>query len=286
MRMLDIHLLTLTLAASLGCYTKSASYLQAISNKSHLPTRCTHAPIRLDGSSRRNSRKRSASTWKLSSWVFGMSLSRLRVILSLIIHQTSSNFYRDTVDSVGLIPKRLPFTTSNTIVRTFRHAVSLDERRAKFKANLWNRPRAGEAKYGSKSTTTMRAPTSLGAAGGSAQVHQQTTSFDDYPNNSYSNVNLKDFILKQGQWNSPCLPYSSTNNMKSGDAKENGDNPKDGNKNSNLLDHSHSQKGRKKEAVGHRDLNTLERMYSEKGEKMTDVDEVWFAVRVIYLFFP
>lgn len=55
---------------------------------------------------------------------------------------------RDTVDSVGIIPKRLPFTTSNTIVRTFRHAVSLDERRAKFKANLWNRPTAFEAKLG------------------------------------------------------------------------------------------------------------------------------------------
>ncbi|KAF4596087.1 hypothetical protein EYR38_007461 [Pleurotus pulmonarius] len=46
----------------------------------------------------------------------------------------------DTVNSVGLIPRRLPFTTSNTIVRTFRHAVALDERRAKFKPNLWNRP--------------------------------------------------------------------------------------------------------------------------------------------------
>ncbi|KAJ3883885.1 hypothetical protein F5051DRAFT_390463 [Lentinula edodes] len=46
----------------------------------------------------------------------------------------------DTVDSVGLIPKRLPFTTSNTIVRTFRHAISLDERRAKFKPNFWNLP--------------------------------------------------------------------------------------------------------------------------------------------------
>ncbi|KAJ7490759.1 hypothetical protein FB451DRAFT_1124330 [Mycena latifolia] len=46
----------------------------------------------------------------------------------------------DTVDSVGLIPRRLPFTTSNTIIRTFRHAVSLDERRVKFKPNLWNRP--------------------------------------------------------------------------------------------------------------------------------------------------
>lgn len=54
----------------------------------------------------------------------------------------------DTVDSVGIIPKRLPFTTSNTIVRTFRHAVALDERRAKFKANLWNRPDADELKLG------------------------------------------------------------------------------------------------------------------------------------------
>ncbi|TFK33616.1 hypothetical protein BDQ12DRAFT_766453 [Crucibulum laeve] len=52
----------------------------------------------------------------------------------------------DTVNSVGLFPRRLPFTTSNTIVRTFRHAVSLDERRAKFKANLWNRPNKKEVK--------------------------------------------------------------------------------------------------------------------------------------------
>ncbi|KAF8879291.1 hypothetical protein BD779DRAFT_1447023, partial [Infundibulicybe gibba] len=50
----------------------------------------------------------------------------------------------DTVNSVGLIPKRLPFTTSNTIVKTFRHALALDERRAKFKANHWNRPNARE----------------------------------------------------------------------------------------------------------------------------------------------
>lgn len=54
----------------------------------------------------------------------------------------------DTVNSVGLIPRRLPFTTSNTIVRTFRHAVALDERRAKFKANLWNRPNNKEVALG------------------------------------------------------------------------------------------------------------------------------------------
>ncbi|KAJ3802202.1 hypothetical protein GGU11DRAFT_673408 [Lentinula aff. detonsa] len=58
----------------------------------------------------------------------------------------------DTVNSVGIFPRRLPFTTSNTIVRTFRHAVSLDERRAKFKANLWNRPNANEETLGISSS--------------------------------------------------------------------------------------------------------------------------------------
>jgi len=43
------------------------------------------------------------------------------------------------VASVGaLIPRHLPFTSSNRIVKTFRHALALDERRAKFKANVWH----------------------------------------------------------------------------------------------------------------------------------------------------
>ncbi|KAL1951075.1 hypothetical protein VTO73DRAFT_224 [Trametes versicolor] len=54
----------------------------------------------------------------------------------------------DTVCSVGVIPHRLPFTTSNTAIRTFRHALSLDERRAKFKANHYNRPTEWESKQG------------------------------------------------------------------------------------------------------------------------------------------
>ncbi|KAF8751145.1 hypothetical protein RHS01_08813 [Rhizoctonia solani] len=45
----------------------------------------------------------------------------------------------DTVNSVGLLPHELPFAKSNYVVRNFRHAVALDERRAKFKANLWGR---------------------------------------------------------------------------------------------------------------------------------------------------
>jgi len=44
----------------------------------------------------------------------------------------------DTVCSVGLVPRSLPFTASNTAIRYFRHAISLDERRAKFKANYYH----------------------------------------------------------------------------------------------------------------------------------------------------
>ena len=44
------------------------------------------------------------------------------------------------MSSVGfLIPKHLPFTSSNYAIRHFRHALSLDERRAKFQPNLWHR---------------------------------------------------------------------------------------------------------------------------------------------------
>jgi len=44
----------------------------------------------------------------------------------------------DTVSSVGLVPRTLPFTASNTAIRYFRHAISLDEHRAKFTANYYH----------------------------------------------------------------------------------------------------------------------------------------------------
>ncbi|KAF9076901.1 hypothetical protein BDP27DRAFT_1312791 [Rhodocollybia butyracea] len=46
----------------------------------------------------------------------------------------------DTVDSVGLVDKLLPFSASNSSVHTFRHALSLDEHRAKFQPNFWSLP--------------------------------------------------------------------------------------------------------------------------------------------------
>ncbi|KAJ7726363.1 hypothetical protein B0H16DRAFT_1592666 [Mycena metata] len=54
----------------------------------------------------------------------------------------------ETVSSVGFIPRRLPFTRSNTDVRYFRHALALDEHRARFQPNFWNRPTPEELQRG------------------------------------------------------------------------------------------------------------------------------------------
>ncbi|KAF8338082.1 uncharacterized protein EI90DRAFT_3041523 [Cantharellus anzutake] len=51
----------------------------------------------------------------------------------------------DTVSSVGaLIPRILPFSSDNHITRTFRHAMSLDEHRAAFQCNPWQRTVDGQ----------------------------------------------------------------------------------------------------------------------------------------------
>jgi hypothetical protein len=58
------------------------------------------------------------------------------------IFYSSSSSLRDSVNSVGMIDNiKLAYTATNDIVRTFRHAVALDERRAKFKQNMWSTPK-------------------------------------------------------------------------------------------------------------------------------------------------
>jgi len=47
----------------------------------------------------------------------------------------------DTVSSIGFLGRRLPFTGSNYGIRYFRHAMALDERRARFKVNHWSKVR-------------------------------------------------------------------------------------------------------------------------------------------------
>ncbi|KZT12113.1 uncharacterized protein LAESUDRAFT_670416 [Laetiporus sulphureus 93-53] len=47
----------------------------------------------------------------------------------------------DTVASVGtLFSRTLPFIANNTTIKTFRHALALDEHRAKFRPNLYHHP--------------------------------------------------------------------------------------------------------------------------------------------------
>jgi uncharacterized protein (DUF2235 family) len=52
----------------------------------------------------------------------------------------------DTVSSVGWIysPVKLPYTAMNPDISIVRHAVSIDERRAMFRQNLWSNPTAGQ----------------------------------------------------------------------------------------------------------------------------------------------
>lgn len=52
----------------------------------------------------------------------------------------------DTVSSVGWMwdPVSLPYTANNPSVEVVRHAISIDERRAFFRQNLWGKPKAGQ----------------------------------------------------------------------------------------------------------------------------------------------
>lgn len=51
----------------------------------------------------------------------------------------------DTVEAVGtMLPRTLPFPGTNHMVKTFRHAMSLDEHRAAYQAQPWQRTLAGK----------------------------------------------------------------------------------------------------------------------------------------------
>lgn len=51
----------------------------------------------------------------------------------------------DTVSAVGtMLPKTLPFPGNNHMVKTFRHAMSLDEHRAAFQPKPWVRSVPGD----------------------------------------------------------------------------------------------------------------------------------------------
>ena len=51
---------------------------------------------------------------------------------------TTAPTLRDTVSSVGIIPRVSPYTSVNYGIKTFRHALALDERRSRFRPNVWS----------------------------------------------------------------------------------------------------------------------------------------------------
>ena len=181
------------------------------------------------------SRKRSASTLQLTFLVYGMACQLP------LPHSAAHSPLRDTVDSVGFFPKRLPFTTSNTIVRTFRHAISLDERRAKFRANFWNRPNQKELKLGTQANPgpqqSMQPCDSAECA--INEKASLTTSLASPQTSFVQNCNGSSHAKSHNHRNKKNLPHSSELDKK---------------------------------------LNLMEQEYPTHKEYTTDVEEVWFAV--------
>lgn len=148
----------------------------------------------------------------------------------------------DTVCSVGLIPRRLPFTTNNTAIKTFRHAISLDERRAKFKANHYNRPNKVEQ--------------GLGTQPGEMPHPGQTE------DEGYYGVLEREEEQEAGQ---KAKPTHASGTSTGTDAKTRG----------SLLSRV---SGTSKHSGGHHKQRRMERQFSEQETQLeTDVLEVWFS---------
>ncbi|EJC98126.1 uncharacterized protein FOMMEDRAFT_162480 [Fomitiporia mediterranea MF3/22] len=91
----------------------------------------------------------------------------------------------DTVASTGVIMSQdLPFTTNNTLIKTFRHALSLDEHRAKFVPTFWTlstpqppKPKPGQgatpAAVASSAGSRVNAPEAANSPGGASDADAQ-----------------------------------------------------------------------------------------------------------------
>jgi uncharacterized protein (DUF2235 family) len=157
----------------------------------------------------------------------------------------------DTVNSVGIIPRRLPFTTSNTVVKTFRHALALDEHRAKFQPNVWNRPNELEAQLGS------------GAGKPVPKTPPPTRK-------SSPNQTLRSRISRVAM-RSPVTAEPEPESSKS-DTRD--DAPWFSVGKHKTTRGSNKRWGTDEDEVK---LSNFERVYSERHTKPTDIKEVWFA---------
>ncbi|KAH7909231.1 hypothetical protein BJ138DRAFT_1011235 [Hygrophoropsis aurantiaca] len=83
-----------------------------------------------------------------------------------------------TVQSTGVLTSRsLPFTDSNTCIRTFRHALALDEHRAKFRPNLYHRPLSTAAPEVTKATKKSTPTSNVSAAASTPPTHPKKSGF-------------------------------------------------------------------------------------------------------------
>ncbi|KAG8894561.1 hypothetical protein FRB99_001138 [Tulasnella sp. 403] len=98
----------------------------------------------------------------------------------------------DTVSSVGLWPRSLPNTNQNKSVKIVRHALSLDENRAKFKAEPWSKPTKAQAEadgtavHVSEDETDIKEVWFSGYHGDVGGGNEKTTTM-----NSLSNIPLR-----------------------------------------------------------------------------------------------
>jgi hypothetical protein len=115
----------------------------------------------------------------------------------------------------------------------------LDERRAKFKANLWNRPTKKESELGVMPNEPQQSPAQPLESKYSTASEKASTRTSSFPKLAYSS-----FIKSNGN--------------------------------------GQTQKQRE-QSESDRKLDKMERLYSKK-ERLTDIEEVWFAVRSLVLF--
>ncbi|PWN31140.1 hypothetical protein BDZ90DRAFT_248796 [Jaminaea rosea] len=172
----------------------------------------------------------------------------------------------DTVASVGVIPRILPLAKSdNSSVAFFRHALALDERRAKFKANHWYQRHPAKAKKGSTHVDSSGRESSYGVYG----------TFDLeglYDNAEQGAPPAKTTKAQQSQQMSP-----STTDPSSLATSNSSTTLRDANTAEDLGD------SKRKVKKSQRQLNLIKE-FKEKDARewgrppfQTDVEEVWFA---------
>ena len=119
----SLYMINLVLTLLVIVFHRSVSCQYAITNRCLSHTRCILPTTSWAGNRARLSSEPFQSTLRSSLSEYGLYLSLHINIFVLIV------CIRDTVDAVGLIPHRLPFTQVNDNIKYFRHAISLDERR-------------------------------------------------------------------------------------------------------------------------------------------------------------